>query len=67
VPTFLVGSAYAVSSGLIVYGISEDVVAEDSHAALLVGWAVAGLLLAFIAVIAAAFGRGSSKSPGAEH
>lgn len=59
-PTFLVGSAYAVSSGLIVYGISEDIIDEGSHSTVLIGWAVAGLALAFIAVLAAAL-RPSEK------
>jgi uncharacterized membrane protein YdbT with pleckstrin-like domain len=56
-PSFLVGSAYAVSSGLIIYGIAQEIIPTDERLKYLLIWAVAGLALAFISVVAAAVRR----------
>lgn len=48
---FLTGGAYAVSAALIIYADATGLTPEDSRLPLIVGWAVAGLLLAVIAVV----------------
>jgi hypothetical protein len=50
-PTFLVGSAYAISSGLIIYAIVSELAPEDLHWPLVLAWAVVGLILSFTAII----------------
>lgn len=48
---FLLGSAYAVSAGLMVYGIERDILPRDSAPTIIIAWAVAGLVLALLAVV----------------
>jgi uncharacterized membrane protein YbhN (UPF0104 family) len=52
-PNFLVGSAYAVSAGLILFAIVQEIAPSDLHFPLLLGWALLGVLLAFVAVLKA--------------
>jgi hypothetical protein len=49
-PNFLVGSAYAVSTGLIVYGITSRIIPSNLHFPVIMMWALAGLLLGFAAI-----------------
>ncbi len=44
-PNFLVGSAYAVSAGLIVYAITAKIVTDDFRAPLVLAWAAPGSCL----------------------
>jgi hypothetical protein len=48
---FLLGSAYAVSAGLLVYAIERDILSRDSAPTLIITWAIAGLVLALLAVV----------------
>lgn len=47
----LLGSAYAVSAGIIIYSIERDFIASEDAAKFLIAWAVAGLVLAVLAVV----------------
>lgn len=47
----LLGSAYAVSAGIIIYSIERDYIASEDAAKFLIAWAVAGLVLAVLAVV----------------
>jgi LytS/YehU family sensor histidine kinase len=47
----LLGSAYAVSAGIIIYSIERDYIAREDAAKFLIAWAVAGLVLAVLAVL----------------
>ncbi|HXN91642.1 MAG TPA: hypothetical protein VN906_09170 [Candidatus Sulfotelmatobacter sp.] len=58
-PNFLIGSAYAVSVGLIIFAVSANLAPADWKFPLVMAWAIAGLVLAFLAVILA---RRGSKS-----
>ncbi len=44
---WVVGSAYGVSVGLLIYGMSEEIIAEEHRFMALLVWAAAGLYLAF--------------------
>lgn len=48
---FLLGSAYAVSAGLIVYAIERDHISGGDAFKYILGWAVAGLVLALMAIL----------------
>ncbi len=50
-PGLLLGSAYAVSAGLIVYAIERDYVDDADALKFLIGWAIAGLGLAIGALL----------------
>jgi hypothetical protein len=45
----IIGSAFAVSAGLIVYAIERDFIARSDALHYLIPWAVAGLILALVA------------------
>jgi hypothetical protein len=47
----LLGSAYAVSAGIIIYSIERDYIASEDAAKFLIAWAAAGLVLAVLAVV----------------
>ena len=47
----LLGSAYAVSAGIIIYSIERDFISSEDASKFLIGWAVAGLILALLAVL----------------
>ena len=49
-PNLLIGTAYAVSAGLIVYAIQSDLAPADIKFPLVLAWAVSGLVLSFVAV-----------------
>lgn len=49
--TALVGGAYAVSAGLVVYGIQSKIIASSEHFTFLVVEAAAGLGLAVLAIL----------------
>ncbi len=59
-PNFLIGSAYAVSVGLIVFAITTNLAPSDWRFPLVMVWAIAGIALAFVAVLMPK--RGTSKS-----
>jgi len=46
--SLLTGGSYAVSAGLLVYGIERELIPEDIRLGLLMVWAVAGLALAIL-------------------
>lgn len=46
----LTGGAYAVSAGLLIYAIEKGLVADSDQFLLIIGWAVAGLVLAILSV-----------------
>jgi Co/Zn/Cd efflux system component len=50
VPNLLIGTAYAVSAGLIIYAVQSDLAPQDVRFPLILAWAVAGLVLSFVAV-----------------
>lgn len=50
-PSFLIGSAYAVSVGLIIFAVSTKLAPADWQFPLVMIWAIAGLVLAFVAVL----------------
>jgi membrane protein implicated in regulation of membrane protease activity len=50
-PGFLIGSAYAVSVGLIIFAVSTKLAPTDWQFPLVMAWAIAGLVLAFVAVL----------------
>jgi hypothetical protein len=50
-PSFLIGSAYAVSVGLIIFAVSSTLAPADWRFPLVMIWAIAGLVLAFVAVL----------------
>ncbi len=50
-PSFLIGSAYAVSVGLIIFAVSTPLAPNDWRFPLVMIWAIAGLVLAFVAVL----------------
>ena len=47
----LLGSAYAVSAGIIIYSIERDYIASEDAGKFLIAWAAAGLVLAVLAVV----------------
>jgi hypothetical protein len=49
-PNLLVGTAYAVSAGLIIYSIQAELAPIDIRFPLIVVWAVAGLVISFAAI-----------------
>ena len=52
-PNFLIGSAYAVSVGLIIFAVSSNLAPAEWKFPLVMIWAIAGLALAFLAVVLA--------------
>lgn len=52
-PKFLIGTSYAVSAALIVYAIQSDPAPDNLKFPLILVWAVAGIVLAFSAVLMA--------------
>ncbi|MGH2545433.1 MAG: hypothetical protein ACRDHJ_00965 [Actinomycetota bacterium] len=48
---FLLGSAYAVSAGLVIYALERGIFSSDSAPTLIITWAVTGLVLAILAVV----------------
>jgi hypothetical protein len=50
-PSFLIGSAYAVSVGLIIFADTSNLAPKEWQFPLVIIWAVAGLVLAFVAVL----------------
>ena len=52
-PNFLIGTSYAVSAALIVYAIQSELAPEDLRFPLILAWAIAGIVLAFSAVLMA--------------
>lgn len=50
-PNFVVGSAYAVSTGLIIYGITSRIIPDNLHFLVIMIWALAGLALGFAAIL----------------
>ncbi len=64
-PSFLIGSAYAVSVGLIVFAVSTPLAPSDWRFPLVMIWAIAGLVLAFVAVLVPRRGAPKSKDGGA--
>jgi hypothetical protein len=50
-PGLLLGSAYAVSAGIIIYSIERDFISSEDAPKYLIGWAVAGLVLGILAVV----------------
>jgi hypothetical protein len=49
-PNLLVGTAYAVSAGLIIYSIQAELAPEEFKFPLIIAWAIAGLLISFAAI-----------------
>jgi len=49
-PSFLVGSSYAISVGLIIYGISARIIPLGIQFPIIILWAVAGIVLGFFAI-----------------
>jgi hypothetical protein len=49
-PNLLIGTAYAVSAGLIIYSIQAELAPEEARFPLIIAWAIAGLVLSFVAV-----------------
>ncbi|MGH2656344.1 MAG: hypothetical protein ACRDIZ_06575 [Actinomycetota bacterium] len=47
----LLGSAYAVSAGLVIYALERGHFSSDSAPTIIIAWAVAGLVLALLAVV----------------
>lgn len=50
-PSFLIGTSYAVSAGLILYSIQTGLAPRDWKFALVLLWAVAGVILAGMGII----------------
>jgi hypothetical protein len=57
-PNLLIGTAYAVSAGLIIYAVQSDLAPQDVKFPLILAWAIAGLVLSFVAVMR----RGDQKA-----
>jgi hypothetical protein len=57
-PNLLIGTAYAVSAGLIIYAIQSDLAPQGVKFPLILAWAIAGLVLSFVAVMR----RGDQKA-----
>jgi len=51
VPNLLIGTAYAVSAGLILYTVESELAPPDVRFPLILAWAIAGLFLSFVAVL----------------
>jgi len=51
VPNLLIGTAYAVSAGLILYTVESGLAPPDVRFPLILAWAIAGLVLSFVAVL----------------
>ena len=49
-PNLLIGTAYAISAGLIIYSIQAELAPEEIRFPLIIAWAIAGLVLSFVAV-----------------
>ena len=47
----VVGSAYAVSAGLIIYGITAKIIPKEYQFPLIIAWAAIGIVLAFVGVL----------------
>jgi hypothetical protein len=47
---FVIGSAYGVSTGLLLYGMAEGIIAPEHRFVYLIAWAAAGLVMALVAV-----------------
>ncbi len=52
-PNLLIGTSYAVSAGLVVCAIQSGYAPADARFVLVMVWAVAGLLLAAMAIMLA--------------
>jgi len=63
-PNFLIGSAYAVSVGLIVFAVSTPLAPADWRFPLVIIWAIAGIVLAFVAILVPKRGAPKSKGDG---
>lgn len=50
-PNFLIGTSYAISAGLVLYTVQTNLAPIDGKFPLVILWAVAGLGLAFTAVL----------------
>jgi hypothetical protein len=50
-PNFLVGSAYAVSSALIVWAMLANIIPQQQRYFVIIVWAGFGLLLALLGVL----------------
>lgn len=50
-PNFLIGTSYAISAGLVLYTVQTNLAPIDGKFPLVILWAVAGLALAFTAVL----------------
>jgi hypothetical protein len=49
--SMLLGGAYAVSAGLIVYAIERGYIARHDAFKYIIGWAALGLVLALVAAV----------------
>jgi len=50
-PSFLIGTSYAVSAGLILYSVQTNLAPKDWKFALVLVWAIAGLALTALAIM----------------
>ena len=50
-PSFLVGSAYSVSTALVVWSITQNIIPKNMHLEAVLAWGVSGLTLAFLGVL----------------
>lgn len=57
-PSFLIGTSYAVSAGLILYTVQTNLAPRDWRFTLVFAWAIAGLVLTAMAI---AWPRKTSK------
>jgi len=57
-PNLLIGTAYAVSAGLIIYAVQSELAPQNVKFPLILAWAIAGLVLSFVAVMR----RGDQKA-----
>jgi hypothetical protein len=48
---FVIGSAFAVSAGLVVYSVEKGFIVRTDALHYLIPWAVAGLVLALVAAL----------------
>jgi hypothetical protein len=49
-PSFLIGSSYAISAGLIIYAIQFKYAPDGSQFTLIVVWAAIGVILAAMSI-----------------
>lgn len=50
-PSFLIGTSYAVSAALILYAVQTNLAPKDLRFTLILAWAIAGLVLTAMGIV----------------